>query len=76
MGQTRYIIEMQCIDEGNEWGLKYGQKVYYNETCQFTLSPLDAMMSRSKVVLKDIIEKLIDEGNFMPTVKILRYIVE
>lgn len=44
MGQTRYIIEMQCIDEGNEWGLKYCKKVYYNETCQFTLSPLDAMM--------------------------------
>ena len=34
------------------------------------------MMSRSNTVLKDITEKLIDEGNFMPTVKILLYIVE
>ncbi len=72
----RYVIEMTCIDEGNEWNLKLGEKVYYNEKCIFSFSPLDAMMSRSKSVLSELIEKIIDEGNFMPEVKILRYVVE
>ena len=65
----RYIIEMQCIDEANEWGLKYGQKVYYDEVSVFALSPFDGLISRSKSTLTEIVEKILDEGNFMPTIK-------
>ena len=45
MTNERLIIEMTCIDEGNEWGLNYGQKVYYAENFPFVKS-LPAITSR------------------------------
>ena len=37
MTNSRLIIEMTCIDEGNAWGLNYGQKVYYAENIVATI---------------------------------------
>ena len=75
MTNERLIIEMTCIDEGNDWGLAIGQKVYYAENFPFVMSPFDAMASKSRSMLSYIIEKIIDEGNFMPQIKTLTFTV-
>ena len=75
MTNERLIIEMTCIDEGNDWGLAYGQKVYYAENFPFVVSPFDAMASKSRSLLEGFIEQIIDEGNFMPEIKTLTFTI-
>ena len=75
MTNSRLIIEMTCIDEGNAWGLNYGQKVYYAENFPFVMSPFDAMNCKSKSLLTSILKKIIDEGNFMPEIRTLTFTI-
>ena len=76
MEQSRYIIEMSCIDEGNEWGLKYGQVVYFTQVGPFALNPFDAAIHKSRTQLAVYLDSIIDEGNFMPQIKKISFVIE
>ena len=40
------------------------------------MSPFDAMNCKSKSLLASILEKIIDEGNFMPQIRTLTFTIE
>jgi hypothetical protein len=75
MTNERYIIEMTCIDEGNDWGLTYGQKVYWTQVGAFATSPFDASFYKTKTMLMPFIDTILNEGNFMPQIKTLTFII-
>ena len=75
MTNERYIIEMTCIDEGNDWGLAYGQKVYWTQIGAFATSPFDASFYKSKLILVPFIDRILDEGNFMPQIRTLTFTI-
>ena len=52
-----------------------GQKVYYAENFPFVMSPFDAMNCKSRSLLTEIVNKILDEGNFMPQVRTLTFII-
>lgn len=72
----RYLIEMTCIDDGNEWGLSLGQKVYFTQVGAFALNPFDATIRKTQSMLSKFIEEIIDEGNFMPQIRKITFVIE
>ena len=76
MTNERYIIEMTCIDEGNEWGLSYGQKVYFTQIGAFALNPFDATIHKTRSMLSCYLDTIIDEGNFMPQIRKVTITIE
>lgn len=67
--KERYIIELSCIDEGNAWGLEYGQKVYFKENGSFVLNPFDAVFYKTRNMAAQFLNDIIDAGDFMPNIK-------
>ena len=76
MINERYVIEMSCIDEGNEWGLSLGQVVYFTQVGPFALSPFDATIYKTKSMLSVFLERILDEGNFMPQIRKIKFTIE
>ena len=65
----KYIIELMVIDEGNDWNFPLNTVVYWNENRPFVRDALDATMFKSYDMIQQMLEKIIDDGNFMPVVK-------
>ena len=72
-----YIIEMECIDEGNAFGLKLGDIVYRYPigtapgTEKFTTDSNHAWMTDDFNAVKREATRIYRNGNFMPTIKVV-----
>ena len=70
-----YIIEMECIDEGNTFGLNLGDIVYRFPigvnpgTERFTDNIKNAWMSGDFKAVKKEATRIYRNGNFMPVIK-------
>lgn len=70
-----YIIEMECIDEGNTFGLNLGDIVYRFPigvnpgTERFTDNINNAWMTNDIKAVKKEATRIYRNGNFMPTIK-------
>ena len=70
-----YIIEMECIDEGNAFGLNLGDVVYRcpigvnPETEKFTNNVNKAWMTDDFKAAKKEATRIYRNGNFMPAIK-------
>jgi hypothetical protein len=72
-----YLIELECIDEGNSFGLNLGEKVYAAgwDGSDYAHDVNNAGQSSDIEYTKEIAKRIYDEGNFMPRIKeIVRYV--
>ena len=66
-----YLIELECIDEGNDFDLKLGDISYAAgfAGCEFTYEQDDAWWTNDFDVAKEIAIEIYNKGNFRPKVK-------
>ena len=77
--RNKYIISLKCIDEGNSWGLKYDQCVWFkdkNGVTAFTTNEWEATLFNDKRNLSGLIEKIIDEGDFTPFIRVVHLAID
>lgn len=69
---TLYLIELECIDEGNTFGLELGEKVYVSKCdshkYQFTKNPNLACVFYGKEDAIICAKFIYSKGDFMPRI--------
>lgn len=73
-----YIIELECIDEGNLFGLKLGEVVYAAgwDGTDYATSPDNASISDDIKYVKTVAKRIYNEGNFNPNIRIVHRIID
>ena len=70
---TLYLIQLECIDEGNAFGLKLGERVYasqcYSNKYQFTKNPNLACVFYGKEDAIMWAKFIYSKGDFMPRIR-------
>lgn len=66
----KYLIKLECIDEGNPFNLKYGEIVY---ACGFDGSDYTHNINMAATgmnldYMKEIARRIDEEGYFMPSI--------
>lgn len=73
----QYFIELECIDEGNDFGLKLGEKVYATgfAACDYVHNINDANFYNDLETAKLNAIEVYKRGDFYPRVKnVVRYV--
>lgn len=75
--EPQYIIEMECIDEGNSFGLKIGDKVYAAgwDGSDYSSDINHASLAFDIEYAKEVAKRIYKNGDFYPRIRnIVRYI--